>query len=472
MPRIAVILLLLCTINCNAAVLSEDVFPEDVLGMTRVAMRILDRVAAAANSGMIKPAIQVGRSSSLALYDHDRRLIRLDSSLFSVAKQMGANGIDALAYVISHEYAHYVRGHSFSSRFQHSFGSFVSIKKSNTSDAKLLVSKQAESEADYYGVYFALLAGFDVQAKTIETFWSSVSPNADSISDSLLYINDEHQTHSERVRNAQLVIDEIEQLVKMHEAANVALLAGRYLEAAAVYEYICKDVVIPSVAWNELLARFLLLQRLVKRELVDPDLIRNEYVEDFRYRSSDVRVSLDVEQAMFRCRALLEVLSASHFNPDGIGQMNRLVELLQESYSCALCNDTLICDSHASHASSVVRALKSHHTRAGSAESLPRLTFDPTEMLRATMLIDEYSRVSDTRMIRLSYGIVEITSFMKEDRTYIRFAYRSPQSRSINRIDLVVERCEECQVSVVQSRDNIVKQARPGRIVTAALFTD
>jgi hypothetical protein len=385
---------------------------------------------------------------------------------------MGASGTAALAFVIAHEYAHFVRGHSYTSTFQHKFGSFASVKKANTSEAKLLVRKQAESEADYYGVYYSLLAGYNVRASTLEEFWALVSPQDRGLPDSSRYIDDEHQSPSERVSNAEIVINEVGQLVKLHEAANVALLAGRYLDAAVVYEYICKDVVIPSVSWNELLARFLLLQQLTKREIVSPDVIRSEYVADFKYRSSDLRVNMDIEQAFYRCRALVEVLRAAQYNLDGIERINRLVDILQESIGCSMCNESHVCDIHGRRASGIEKAIVSQYSLTGSPKSQQSFTINPMEMLQVSKLIDEKNSVSQTLLIPLSYGLARITTFVNEGNTYIRFTYQSQQSRSMQRIDLVVEQCEDCEMLVVESRDNIVKQVRLGRKITAALFTE
>lgn len=443
-----------------------------VVENTRRAMRILDRIASAAGVGFVKPAIIVGSSPGLASYSSERKLITIDSGMFRAADRLGSRADDMLATIIGHEYAHYVRGHSYNDLFQHKFGGYSSIRHANTSNSRLLLGKQDENEADYFGVYFALLAGYDIQVSDVLAYQAEVKREYGFKTDETVFASDVHQSDGERAQVAKAVIDEMRQNVLLHHGANVALMSGDYLQAAVLYEYVCRHVNIPSVNWNELLARYLFLQKMSDKELVDPKVLRTEYVAEFRYRSGDQNLKLDVEQTIYRCRALLENLRASGFNAERVSRFARLISVYEESNACQHCSNGRVCSPHLAEGKKVEGEFALEATLAGGAALIPSNFIDATVMMNVTKEIDSYAAANRPQRVNLSIGRASIVTIEREGATYLRIEYLRPKSRVTQRIDLEVRLCPTCDYAMPVQQDNLIVQNLGGKIIRAATFVD
>lgn len=443
----------------------------DVLKNTKRAMRILDRIAVAANLHASKPAIMVGSTPNVGYFDFQKRLIMLDSGLFEIAERFGERADHVLSLIIGHEYAHYVRGHEFDGKFQHAFGSFATISPVNTFEAKMLVGKQAESEADYFGIFYALLAGYDITLTECTQMSNLVANHfGHSPNDSLALI-DEHPSSVERLDIAKQVLDEMRQLVHLHDVANVALMTGQYLQAAVLYERICKNVNIPSVNWNELLARYLYVQELAKKPLVDPGIIRNQFVSEFAYRSSSQLVKLDIEQMLYRCRSLVDIIRAARYNETALGRMERILSLFQESQECAGCTSGSVCALHAQQGKDIEREISASPGYAiASKES--ESTIDPKEMLNVSTSLDVQLTKGTFETVPVSIGTVKLFTIESEGTTMLRCEFRAPKSRGTHRIDMRISPCENCDSSTATQRDNIIRQTAVGKHLQAAVFSD
>jgi hypothetical protein len=439
----------------------------DALSYTKRAMRILDRVAEASSTQHIKPAIRVGDIPSIGLWDPQRRIIELDSGLFQIADQFGSKADAMLAYVIGHEFAHYVRGHEFSQKFQHLFGSFASVHDINTQVSQRFIGKQQESESDYFGMYYSMLAGFEISMNDYRAFWSAMEDrygenNGEGV----------HPVREERQEIANTVFNEIKGLTYIHEVANVALLSGQYLEAAVLYEHVSKDVNIPSVSWNELIARFLFLQEVSKKELIDPKVLRSQHVSEFRYRSSDLNVRLDIEQLLYRCQALLDNISRSGFNLKRTEQLQRLVDTYQESQTCSLCKADNICRAHFRIAQEIEKEFEAEKYLAGDGINVDEGKLTRKEMLNVSNIIDEHTNVNKYEIIPVSLGSARYVTFENNGVRFIRLYYRAPRSRTDGRIDVAVEECGNCELPLLLQQDNVTIQVVTGKRIRAAQFVD
>jgi hypothetical protein len=444
----------------------------DVLENTKRAMRILDRIASAAGTGFVKPAIIVGSSPGLASYSSDRKLITIDSGMFRAADRLGSRANAVLAAIIGHEYAHYVRGHNYNDLFQHKFGGYSSIRNANTSNSRLLLGKQNENEADYFGTYYALLAGYDIQVSDLVAYQAELKLEYGAKADEAVFVDDVHQSDGERAQVAKAVIDEMRQNVLLHHGANVALMSGDYLQAAVLYEFVCRHVNIPSVNWNELLARYLFLQKMSDKELVDPKVLRTEYVAEFRYRSGDQNLKLDVEQTIYRCRALLEILRASGFNAERVSRFERLISAYEESNACQQCSNGRVCSAHLAEGKKVESEFALEATLAGGAAVIPSNFIDAAGMMNVSKEIDSYAAANRPQGVNLSIGRASIVSVEREGATYLRIQYLRPKSRVMQRIDMEVRLCPTCDYTMPVQQDNLIVQNLGGKVIRAASFVD
>jgi hypothetical protein len=446
---------------------SDCIARADALSYTKRAMRILDRVAEASSTQHIKPAIRVGDIPSIGLWDPQRRIIELDSGLFQIADQFGSKADAMLAYVIGHEFAHYVRGHEFSQKFQHLFGSFASVHDINTQVSQRFIGKQQESESDYFGMYYSMLAGFEISMNDYRAFWSAMEDrygenNGEGV----------HPVREERQEIANTVFNEIKGLTYIHEVANVALLSGQYLEAAVLYEHVSKDVNIPSVSWNELIARFLFLQEVSKKELIDPKVLRSQHVSEFRYRSSDLNVQLDIEQLLYRCQALLDNLSTLGFNLEKLEYLKSLVRLFRESMTCDVCTTGRLCNVHHDSARAIEAKLAPEVSIAGDISNTAFSIDKSKEMVEVTTILDDHTKAGKYELLPVSLGSARLFVVETIGVSYVRLLYRAPKSRSNSRIDAKISKCINCDMVQLVQRDNMIEQIYIGKRIVAAQFAE
>lgn len=123
---------------------------------------VFNNLVNAYGSVKIPPKLEFSGSSEsvVALYvSTPRPTVKLDKKLLSICSSLGKDSLNALSIVLSHELAHYYNDHTFCYDFSFAHkGSVISkslIKIS--SDSK----KEKEIQADYQGLWYALLAGYE-----------------------------------------------------------------------------------------------------------------------------------------------------------------------------------------------------------------------------------------------------------------------------------------------------------------------
>ena len=347
------------------------------------------------------------------------------------------------------------------------FGSFASIREDNTAESRRLVGFEGESEADYFGLFYAVLAGYDFTVDDYRRFWDEM--------EALYGANDGQGVHPvkrERVEIARKTLDEIRMLARLHEVASISLLSGQYLQSAVLYEFVAKDVSIPSVSWNELLARLLLLQDLAKRPLVDAKLLREQYVGEYQYRSSDLHTKLDVQQLLYRCQSLVDIIKVSGFNANGVVKMQKLVDLMVEAIECKSCQDGQVCKPHAVQSKMLALETFEKRTLTGKSSQLGLDQRDVEAMLKITERFDKAAKDSSLVDVAVAIGRARLSVIEDGANTYLRFYYRAPKSRSEVRIDVEIRDCPSCKDASLTQQDNIIYQVQPGKTVKSAHFVE
>jgi tetratricopeptide (TPR) repeat protein len=119
----------------------------------------------------IPPKLEFSRDneSVIALYvSTPRPTVKIDKKLLSICSSLGKDSLNALSIVLSHELAHYYNDHTFCYDFSFAHKGF-SISKSLiniSSDSK----KEKEIQADYQGLWYALMAGYEAISAFDRTF--------------------------------------------------------------------------------------------------------------------------------------------------------------------------------------------------------------------------------------------------------------------------------------------------------------
>lgn len=193
--------------------------------MVEKVYRNLLAVARNQQTGTI-PSIQVvQRKKNTAAYSPYSNTIKIEEPAYDLCASFGEYGNTALAILIAHEYIHFSKKH-------HGINGFACDYYSNTES---LAHGTMEEEADFWGLFTAYLAGYDVM---------KVAPD-------LLNAIYRHYEFAENMAGypplqirKQLgisAIKKIEEYIQLYEAGNYLIAIGGYEEASYCYGTILQE---------------------------------------------------------------------------------------------------------------------------------------------------------------------------------------------------------------------------------------
>ncbi|MBK7870359.1 MAG: hypothetical protein IPJ74_06550 [Saprospiraceae bacterium] len=155
--------------------------------------------------------------------------IFLGAKAYQVCRSFGADSLNALAALLSHELIHYYAGHSWEHEFSRAFANMDLSKE--IKDGWLA----DEVQADLWGGLLAFSAGYNVQ-KILPEFFPKLYEN---------YGRDEslpgYPKLQERILLAQKSAEKLEVLLGFFETANCMVALGLYEDAIAYYQMILRE---------------------------------------------------------------------------------------------------------------------------------------------------------------------------------------------------------------------------------------
>ncbi len=131
-----------------------------------VSKNLFNELVNAFGSSLAPPQLEINRKIDnqqkfIASYiPGSTPMIIFDEEVYDVCVTYGTDSLNALASIMSHELAHYFQRHNFCSDFASTLGSQNSLVKDISSIEKSTKVK-TESEADYYGMFYGYVAGFE-----------------------------------------------------------------------------------------------------------------------------------------------------------------------------------------------------------------------------------------------------------------------------------------------------------------------
>ncbi|MCU0355461.1 MAG: M48 family metalloprotease [Cytophagales bacterium] len=188
-----------------------------------VAQAVMSDVAAAFGNNRPRPELAVLSKKSpkrvIARYVNGR--IEMDELLYDLCRTFGADSAAALACVLGHELAHHYRNHIGSE-------SFSAMLSQNPAEN----SKTHEAEADYYGVFYGFVAGYDT--------YSVIAPLYKRIYQAYRLPDNAagYPSEDERIRIARQKADETKPLAQVLETGKVLFLKGDYPSAARCFRHV------------------------------------------------------------------------------------------------------------------------------------------------------------------------------------------------------------------------------------------
>ena len=194
-----------------------------------ISLKVFDRlVQARGDFGMPRPKMEfIYDPQELARFQG--QTIYLGEKAYDLCIGFGADSLNALAILLSHELVHYYAGHSWEEEFSREFASMdmsQEVKGSWLED---------EVQADLWGGLLAYSAGYDVHDVAVEFFPKLYA--AYGLKESLTG----YQKMSERVLLAVKTGEKIQTLVHLFETANYLVALGMYEDALAYYQFILKE---------------------------------------------------------------------------------------------------------------------------------------------------------------------------------------------------------------------------------------
>ena len=341
---------------------------------------ILKRVASAAGSNHVRPTLHIEESPGIAHFDMEDRSITVDPRLIKLADASSTHGDKLLAYIIGHEYAHYVRGHEFNRKFHHTFGAMLADAGERPGLSEMLsASRKDEFEADYYGLYYCYIAGYRYSANEIRKFMDAIKDEFQTGD-----ISYTHPAWSQRKLVVDTVLVEFERLALTFHSGNALLLSGRYEQATVLYEWISSTVPLPEVQWNEVVSRILHIQEVSNKRVVNPDqlLQRVNLAPIFRDGASKAPSTEDVAALLDKCESVIDVLTARRYNTERCQSAMQILGVLRDVYTCNNCNNRSLCSQHKDAASGI----KLENSVAQSAAANQQMT---DQQIRAKTSVTE-----------------------------------------------------------------------------------
>ncbi len=166
-----------------------------------------------------------------AAWFRDRQVIELQESLYDLCSRMGADSLNALAFILGHELAHYRMNHGW-------YNEFGMVVKNMEDSGPIVRGAEAdrigkiETEADLFGGFFSALSKYNslgVAGQVLDSLYKQYGLE-NKLSG--------YPALEDRKRMATAAKDELDKLLPVFEAGNSLLLVGRYLDAARCFEVI------------------------------------------------------------------------------------------------------------------------------------------------------------------------------------------------------------------------------------------
>jgi len=196
----------------------------------QVAQQIFDDLVEARGSfRMPAPKLVMNTGRRFMAWMHPgKRQIGLEEQAYDICTSLGADSLNALAAILSHEIVHYYEDHDWKRNF---------INQNDGLEAAAQLEKLSdglryETQADYFGGILAISAGYNT--------YNTLTPLLTKAYQAYGLPEDiqGYPSLSERLELSQNTAQRLEQLFQVYQTANYLGLIGGYAEAIAYYQYI------------------------------------------------------------------------------------------------------------------------------------------------------------------------------------------------------------------------------------------
>jgi tetratricopeptide (TPR) repeat protein len=229
-----------------------------------VARQVYSRIIKAIGDARPAPTLQfvcdsAGQANRVAWFDPTTKTIALEERAYDICSHAGPDSLNALAFLLGHELAHYYKDHAWGGDFGSGNADLSSGRTIGKASGTLDEMLTLETQADEFGAFFGHLAGYHTLAiapallpAIYEGFHLSQRLNG-------------YPSLTERVTIANRSAERLESLIPLFESAERLLVIGGYRQAGVLFDEVAR--VFPS---REVLANAGIARALEATTLLDP----------------------------------------------------------------------------------------------------------------------------------------------------------------------------------------------------------
>lgn len=212
----------------------------------RTAEGVYSELARQFQDGRTPPGLELSEAfGEPAMFWPKREAVVLESAAYEVARSLGADSLNALAYLLGHELAHFYGEHAERAGFLRTFSqlavadTLAAMTDNAGRRARVQFERQQrlqlETEADLKAGFAAYLAGYEplpVAPALLRSLYSTYRLDTAKVGG--------HPPLSDRIRVAEIAGETLNGLIQMFEGGVAMLVIGRYDEAARVFDHLVR----------------------------------------------------------------------------------------------------------------------------------------------------------------------------------------------------------------------------------------
>ncbi|MGR6087355.1 MAG: hypothetical protein ACU4F9_04225 [Arcticibacter sp.] len=257
------------------------------------------------------PELRFSDEKRHVAYFSPNKVITFEKAAFEVCSGLGADSLNAVAYILSHELGHHYRGHHWIKEAGSAYAS-LEIGKS-LRDSKSAFDAVREADADEFACFYSIVAGYDLKdpAPLLRAIYKAYE---------LPEKMNNYPSLQDRVDIALKVRSEAAEMADVFRFANLALLTDKNELAIQMYGIIINNKLGGSEVFNNL---GVAQAQMAVRYLSDTNLLKLAYPFEVsatsRLFAAQSRSGIFTDSVMakrFLNDAILNFKTAAELDPD------------------------------------------------------------------------------------------------------------------------------------------------------------
>lgn len=233
-----------------------------------VARQVFDELIDAVGDGRTPPQLQMlpsGVSSrrQLAWFNPRQHIVTLEERAYDLFVSMGPDSLDALAFLLAHELAHFYQNHGWVGDFGNGFADLEVGQALETLRQNADKIVELETQADYFGGFSGYIAGYhtlSVAPRALEAIYTAYGLGTDIPG---------YPALTERQEIARRSAARLQEMVPVFEAGHRFLLLLQYEKAARCFDFIARSFPSREILNNAGVARALQAVELFEADVLE-----------------------------------------------------------------------------------------------------------------------------------------------------------------------------------------------------------